>query len=250
MRPTTSSPPPVRETPDVASSTEDYASRFAGPVGAYFLAVQAATVRSLLPRANQCRVLDVGGGHAQLAAPLVADGYDVTVLGSDVSCRERLDHLVGETNYTFRQGNLLDLPYETASFDTVLAFRMLPHLDGWRRLVAEISRVARNAIILDYPDRRSANWLADRLFAVKKKIEKNTRRYRCFSRHEIVDELQQHGYRVQAAHPQFFFPMALHRLVGSAFLSRMSERVAGTVGLTRKLGSPVILHAVRPSSSS
>ena len=39
-------------------------------------------------------MLDVGGGHGQLAIPLCRAGYRVTVLGSDASCRRRLEALV------------------------------------------------------------------------------------------------------------------------------------------------------------
>ena len=77
----------LRETPDLVSSSDEYARRFGGPVGEYFLNVQTKIVRSFLPSPENCRVLDVGGGHAQLAVPLIADGYDVTVLGSDDCCR-------------------------------------------------------------------------------------------------------------------------------------------------------------------
>ena len=79
------------ETPDLESSTDEYAQRFAGPVGDYFLEVQTEAVRKLMPSPVGCSVLDVGGGHAQLAGPLVEAGYDVTILASDESCRDRLD---------------------------------------------------------------------------------------------------------------------------------------------------------------
>ena len=57
------------EQPDVETSSDGYAARFAGPAGRYMLGVQEAAVRSMLadlpPGAS---VLDVGGGHGQLLA--------------------------------------------------------------------------------------------------------------------------------------------------------------------------------------
>ena len=233
----------LRETPDVLSSTEDYARRFTGPVGEYFLEIQTETVRGWLPPPRNCRVLDVGGGHAQLAAPMIAEGYDVTVLGSNISCRRRLDRLVGKDNYVFCDGDLLNLPFAAQSFDIVLAFRILPHLRQWRRFLSEICHVAESTVVLDYPDLRSANCLADQLYAVKARIENNTRRYRCFRRHEIFTELKRNGFYVRHSRGQFFIPMAVHRLTGSSTFSRTTEAVARAVGLTGLFGSPIILQA-------
>ena len=79
------------EDADVSSSSDDYARRFAGAVGQWFLDIQTGItldlLRELPPAAS---VLDVGGGHAQVAPPLIAAGYDVTVIGSDSQCSARL----------------------------------------------------------------------------------------------------------------------------------------------------------------
>ncbi|MDQ2673475.1 MAG: methyltransferase, partial [Chloroflexota bacterium] len=76
---------PAREDADVESSSEAYARRFAGPVGQWFLELQARlTLESLAGLPPGATILDVGGGHAQLAPPLVEAGYRVTVVGSDV----------------------------------------------------------------------------------------------------------------------------------------------------------------------
>jgi hypothetical protein len=103
--------------------------------------------------------------------------------------------------------------------------------------------VAESTVVLDYPDVRSANCLADQLYAVKKRIEKNTRPYRCFRRHEIFTELERHGFYVRQSRGQFFIPMAMHRLAGSLNFTRMTESVARAVGLTGLFGSPIILQA-------
>ncbi len=146
--------------PDVISSTDDYARRFSGPVGAYFLSTQLESVLRWMPAAQGCRVLDIGGGHAQLAAPLVRRGYDVTVFGSEHSSRERLDRMIGRDRYRFQRGSLLDLPFEPKSFDVVLAFRMLPHLGDWQRLIEEACRVSAGAVVLDYPERPAQRQLS------------------------------------------------------------------------------------------
>jgi hypothetical protein len=61
----------------------------AGGAGEYFLAERRQCL-DLLRHLPGARVLDVGGGHAQLADPS-ENGYAVTVTGSADSCRRRLD---------------------------------------------------------------------------------------------------------------------------------------------------------------
>ena len=231
------------ERPDLESSTDRYARRFAGPVGEYFLDVQWQIVKRMLPAPSACRVLDVGGGHAQLAVPMVDAGYDVTVLGSDNSCIERLDRKIGKGRYQFIEGDLLALPLENDCFDVVLAFRLLPHLQHWRGFVDEICRVSRRSVVVDYPDLRSVNWLAGQMFAAKSMIEENTRKFRCFRRREIMASFQRNKVKNFELKAQFLLPMALHRLMKIAFLSRMIENVARTLGLTNMFGSPVIVRA-------
>lgn len=234
------------ETADVETSSDEYARRFAGPVGAWFLARQAATVRELLadlPRG--ARVLEVGGGHAQLAPALIESGYELLVVGSDESCRRRLAPWLDAGRCRFEVANLVALPFPDRGFDAVLALRLLPHVVEWRRLVAELCRTARGRVVVDYPTTRSANVLAGRLFGVKQRIEKNTRPFTLFSPAEIADAFASSGFRVTASRPQFLFPMVLHRVLRSASLAAALEAPPRALGLTRVFGSPVIAAAER-----
>ncbi len=61
---------------DIETATADYASRFSGEAGKYFLDQQTAITLQLLKDYPKARVLDVGGGLAQLAEPLVANVVD------------------------------------------------------------------------------------------------------------------------------------------------------------------------------
>jgi len=236
------------EQPDLESSTDKYARRFAGSVGDYFLEVQQNIVHAMLPPASsatesQCTLLDVGGGHGQLAPSLVQAGYDVTVFGSDKSCKPRLDESVGTGRYEFVSGNLLELPFANNTFDVVLAFRMLPHLKNWEQFISELCRVASQCVIVDYPTLQSCNWFANRLFTLKKRVEENTRPYQCFRNDQIAEAFQANQFRAGQATGQFLLPMALHRLVNLAWFSRSTEALATLTGLTPLFGSPVILKA-------
>ena len=228
---------------DVETSSDAYARRFAGPVGEYFLDVQARTTLALLPKA--ATVLDVGGGHGQLAGPLVDAGHVVTVFASDPACIHRVRGLVDAGRARFESGDLLKLPFGDRSFDVALAFRLLPHVSEWRALVGELCRVAAQAVIVDYPTTRSVNAVSGAFFGAKKGVEGDTRPFAVFADDDVRSAFATHGFDAETRRPQFLFPMALHRALGTAALSQGAEAIASVAGLTTLLGSPVILKATR-----
>lgn len=234
-----------RETPDIETSSEGYARRFAGPVGAWFLERQAHDTLELLAPWPAARVLEVGGGHAQLAPALARHGYKVTVAGSSPECRRRLLKALPAGDCPFVASDLLALPFADQSFDVVVAVRLLAHVRHWPRLLREMCRVARRAVLVDYPDLASFNLVSERLFKAKKAVEKNTRPFQCFRAPDLLHALESLGFGQAMARPQFFWPMALHRGLGRAGLSRGLEGLARGLGLTGVLGSPVILRVDR-----
>jgi SAM-dependent methyltransferase len=237
------------EDADVETSSEAYARRFSGAVGAWFLDVQARATLDLLRvepwTSRPLRILDVGGGHGQLAGPLADAGHEVLVVGSDDRCRVRVQPLVDAKRASFAAADLLALPFAARSFDVALAFRLLPHVARWRDLVAELCRVAARAVIVDYPSRRSVNAAAAPLFGMKKRVEGDTRPYAVFADAEVRSAFGANGFKVLETRRQFAIPMTLHRALGAVSLSRGAERIAAAVGLTSRIGSPVIAEAFR-----
>ena len=234
----------VSESPDVASSTDEYATRFNGPAGEYLLDVQNRAVMRLARPWIQGSVLDVGGGHAQLCRPLLDAGCDVTVLGSEASCLERPRRIAGE-RVSCVVGDLLDPPFLDCAFDVVIAIRMLAHIGDTERFIRGLCRIARHAVIVDYPEIRSINALTPTLYGLKKKLEGNTRTYRMYHRRDLVRIFASHDFGAQKAIAQFFWPMVLHRKLSSPFLSRALEAPPHLLQLSRWLGSPVILRLNR-----
>ena len=235
----------LSETSDIETSSEDYASRFAGDVGKWFLTVQEAATLKLLDSYPHANVLDVGGGHGQLTQPLLEAGFKVTVIGSAITCATRILHLRKDNRCRFITGNLLELPFINRAFDVVVCFRLLPHVTNWEQLLSEIGRVAKRAIIIDYPEVRSVNYLAPWMFSLKKRIERNTREYQCFRDSELLKRLESHGFALVARFPEFFLPMVLHRTIKSVNLSVALELAFRRMGFTARWGSPVILKLVR-----
>lgn len=233
------------ETADIETSSEDYARRFSGAVGDWFLRVQEqATLRVLAPGSG-ATLLDVGGGHGQLTETFVRQGYVVTVLGSAEACQQRIRHLLDDRRCTFRVGNILELPYLDRAFDVVVSYRLLPHVTQWQAFVAELTRVARRTVVVDYPTLYSLNVMTPLLFRLKKRLEGNTRPYTLFKERDLITVFRAHGFQRTQRYAEFFLPMALHRLLQAPKLSSAVEQCCRVCGLAPLFGSPVVLRLER-----
>lgn len=239
---------PRLENADLETSSAAYARRFSGPVGAWFLEVQARATLELLAPFPRASVLDLGGGHGQVTRALLQAGHSVTVFGSPGACGEVVRELVQAGRARFLHGDLLKTGLPDRGFDVVLSYRLLPHVSRWPELVAEACRLARQAVVVDYPTKRSVNALAEAFFGMKKSIEGDTRPFHVFEEREVADAFSASRFRETGRRPQFVFPMALHRGLGSARVASGLEAVASGLGLTRALGSPVILRTEREVS--
>lgn len=244
-------PEALREDADIDTSSEDYAQRFSGEVGLWFVDTQTRLTLGLLRALPAgASILDVGGGHAQIAPPLIEAGYEVTVVGSDPVCGARLEPWIAQGRCRFEAIDLRALPYPDRSFDAVVCLRLLPHSVSWTGLIGELCRVARRSVVLDYPSLRSVNILAGHLFKLKRKVELNTRGFVMFTPGEIKDAFADHGFSVREVRPQFLLPMALHRWVRQVGFSRAAEAPSALLGLTRWFGSPILVRADRSEANA
>ncbi|MGI6496224.1 MAG: class I SAM-dependent methyltransferase [Kiritimatiellia bacterium] len=245
----TSTGSPFPETADIETSNDDYATRFRGATGAWMLAVQADIMMQLLRPAPGWRVLDVGGGHAQLTKPLLDAGCRLVVLGSAPSCRHRLEPFLEPGRCDFQVGNVVELPFEDNAFDGVVCFRLFTHCGRWRQLAAELARVSRGPVVFDYPTRQSLNAIAPAFFGAKKRFEKNTRTWTLFRHAQIRDAFGKAGWKIVRRKAQFWMPMVVHRALHCATLSAFLEGAGRCLGLTALAGSPVIARAENASGT-
>ena len=123
--------------------------------------------------------------------------------------------------------------------------RLLPHVRNWPRLLAELCRVARSTVIVDYPRTAGFNGLTPLFFPLKKRFEGNTRHYRNFRDTEVDEVLRACGFEPRRRHAQFLLPMVMHRGARGALPLRGIERLAKSLRLTQAFGSPVVLRADR-----
>ena len=233
----------ARETPDIETASKSYESRFAGTAGRYLLEEQDAAISAVLAGWRGGTVLDVGGGHGQLTPLLRTLASDMLVFGSDSRSLERVQRDFPDC--ATATGDLLALPFAAGAFDVVVAVRLLPHVHNWPRLLAELCRVARSTVIVDYPRTSGFNGLTPLFFPLKKRLEGNTRHYRNFRDTEVDEVLRACGFEPRQRHAQFLLPMVMHRGARGALPLRGVEWLAKSLRLTQAFGSPVVLRADR-----
>ena len=191
------------------------------------LATQLEITLDLLKDLEARSILDVGGGHGQVAPALANRGHRVSVLGSSpLAVAEALRPHLDSGRVGFLTGDLRNPPVESKSFDVVLSYRLLAHSRDLQALVTGLTRSARLAVIVDYATTRSFNAASDFLFAAKRRVEGNTRPFLVMQDAEVVDLFRQNGFRLRERRPQFFWPMALHRALKAPALSRGLEATA------------------------
>lgn len=235
----------ARETPDIETSSDDYARRFAGAAGEYFLSVQTHALDGLMEGLFSSSVLEVGGGHGQLVPALLRHGCKLTMFGSDEITHARVRASHPNEPISYATGNVLNLPYADRSFDVVVAVRLISHIDAWETLLKEFCRVARYSVIVDYPSWRSLNALTPMLYAFKKSVEGNTREYASFYPSQLATVFERHNFVVSSSYSQFFLPMFLHRGLAGARWLQTGECICRSLGWTKLFGSPVLMRADR-----
>jgi SAM-dependent methyltransferase len=119
-------------------------ARFLGAVGDFY--------RQVGPRT----VLEVGCGEGRLADHLIGRGpAPQRFVASDVDLR-RIDDI--DRRIELRAASVYDLPFTAGEFDLVICCEVLEHLERPEDALAEVTRVAKKAVILSTP--REPLWRA------------------------------------------------------------------------------------------
>lgn len=233
---------------DLHSSSEVYARRFSGGIGEYFLLNQGNILRSCIPATRKLKILEVGGGHGQSVDALIDRDYDITVLGTGAEIPDPIRAYVEEGTIRYVTGSFDSIPCDDNSFDVCICLRQLSHMVDPAALIGELSRVASQSVILDFAPLESFNALYPMLFKIKKRMERSTRQFTVFDSSEIERQFALNGFGVARQHRQYVLPMAVHRILGRPSISRFIEKQFARLGVTRRYGSPLILHVARDES--
>src|SRR5262245_53731006 len=89
------------------------------------------------------RVLDAGCGAGYGSAELAHEAERVIAVDRDAGAIEFAAAHYAPPNLAFNQASCESLPYRDATFDLVVAFEVIEHLEDWRGFLAEARRVLR-----------------------------------------------------------------------------------------------------------
>lgn len=227
------------------------ADRFGGPFGRYLEDAEVVLFTGLLDRTST-RILDAGAGTGKLALALMERRAEVTA--SDFSLPmlgvARAKAAAQGLPARFVAADLQSLAFADRSFDCAVCSRVLMHVGRWHVGVRELCRVARAAVILDFPARASFAGLDALWKQLRAGSQHGPRQaYRTFTVREVSRELERHGFTVVRVVRSFVLPVQLHRWLNRPRLSRAVEAVGRMLGFTALLGSPVTVKAVRKRES-
>ena len=230
---------------DVAETFD--ALRFGGPVGQYLLDCQERVLLTACSPVRGRRVLDVGTGTGRAAIGLAKAG--ATVLAVDASDQM----LAVARSRAASAGVIIELSHGDAhalecadrSVDVAVSFRVIMHTPDWQRCIAELCRVSRWRVVVDFPALGSVAALESAARRLGRSLGLRTEAYRVLAERDVERAFQANGFRVVSVDRQFVLPIALHKAVGSMRFTRAAEHALSAVGLLRLLGSPVTMVAER-----
>ncbi|MFI5177885.1 MAG: class I SAM-dependent methyltransferase [Vicinamibacterales bacterium] len=221
--------------------------RFGGPIGALLLESQQSVLLEALAPVKGRRVLDVGTGTGRAAIGLAQAG--ASVVGVDASA-EMLQVASARAKAAgvaveFERGDAHALPVGDRAVDAAVSLRVLMHTVDWRICVAELCRVSRWRVVVDFPARASFAALESGTRQVARALGRTVEAYRVMAERDVAGAFAQSGFRVVMIRRQFVLPIALHKAVGNRGVTEAIESGLSRVGLRRLLGSPVTMVAER-----
>jgi len=223
------------------------ALRFSGPIGRYLLESQQALLLSVVAPVPGRTVLDVGTGTGRAAIGLAKAGADVVgVDASDAMLEVARARAAGEAvAVRFEVADAHKLPFPDRDVDAAVSLRLIMHTPDWRQCVAELCRVSRWRVIVDFPALGSVAALESAARQLARAAGRRVEAYRVIPESAVRRALESHGFRLVSVHRQFVLPIALHKRIGSLGATKATERALRAVGLLRLLGSPVTMVAER-----
>jgi ubiquinone/menaquinone biosynthesis C-methylase UbiE len=223
------------------------ALRFGGAIGQYLADTQARVLAGALGPLAGRRIVDVGTGTGRAAIALASAGADVTGVDASAEMLEvaRARAAAANARAAFTIGDAHALEWPDASFDAAVCLRVIMHTPDWRRVIAELCRVTRWRIAIDFPALGSLACLESVARQAGALVGVKTEAYRVFSEAGIRRCFASHGFRVVAIERQFVLPIALHKAVNSLPVTLGTERGLAALGLRRLFGSPVTMVAER-----
>lgn len=222
-------------------------ARFSGDVGRFFRSHQENLIHTHLPDPGGCKILDLGAGTGRTTIPLCHKGADVVAADASMKMlgiiREKA--FLQGTGVSLSRIDAHHLPFADLSFDVAMSFRMIMHVTDWKQAMAELCRVARHSVIVDFPPRIGFAGLAPLVHPLIRPFNPNHQSYRVFMLKEVVNELAKHDFTVTTIDKHVVLPFGLHRAMNSLKITQLIEGALAKIGLRDLFGAPVTLIAER-----
>lgn len=230
---------------DVAEGFD--ALRFGGPIGRHLQQVQEALLVEVLAPLDGRRILDVGAGTGRASLALASKGAIVHGLDASAEMLDVARDRAAKAGLTiaFDVADAHALPVPDRSVDAAVCFRLLMHVIDWPKCVAELCRVSRRLVVIDFPAAASAAAIESVVRRRRQAAGQRVEAYRVLREADVRRVFAANGFRVVMVRRQFVLPIALHKAIGRLSLSLGIERALAAVGLLRLLGSPVTMVAER-----
>jgi 2-polyprenyl-3-methyl-5-hydroxy-6-metoxy-1,4-benzoquinol methylase len=227
------------------------ALRFGGPIGALLLESQEQLLIDALAPLEERRVLDVGTGTGRAAIGLARAGARVVGVDASMQMTRVARHRATQAGVAVDLG-LADahaLPFADQCVDAAVCLRVIMHAIDWRRSVAELCRVSRWRVVVDFPSSRSVAAIESLARRLARAVGKKTEAYRVIPERDVTAAFAAHGFRVVLVRRQFVLPIALHKTIGRRGLTEGVEGALAAAGLLRRFGSPVTMVAERSAAA-
>jgi SAM-dependent methyltransferase len=225
----------------------------AGPAARFLLERHERALHHLLAAIGSdfLDVIDVGGSPD--AAQLFAEyGHNVVVQGDADDSLLRFPELARQfpERVRARVGPLSRVPAADGEFDLAISFNTIGHVADWRALLAELCRVSRRWVAIEFAAESRARRIARAMLPRGRRGASAADGAHEVPAALVEAELARQGFHPVAAERQCVLPIALHRMLGRPDLSGSMERVLARAGLAEYLGNPVMLLAERPRGAS
>jgi len=183
------------------------------------------------------KILDVGCFSGEYVFYLNKKGYDA--YGCDIK-----ENLSWKKNISkFQIGSLYSLPYNNKSFDTILVFEVLEHLEALRIALRELKRVSRKNVIISVPNCELPPIFNLSGLSFYHNIDKS--HINRFTEKDLVELLLQEDFKIDLVtkiSPIKPIILLLHTLYFPVFLTNFIAKIFNRLP-SRKLYSDIVIVA-------
>jgi len=132
--------------------------------------------------------LDIGTGKGWYAKHLADKGFSVTALD--------IEQQFDDARIPFHVASADSLPFRDKSFDTVLMFDVIEHIENEQKVLSELARVTKQRLIMSTPNVDDTK-LHKYNLVYKHHLDKT--HFREYDIVELQDKLRQHGFKILKA---------------------------------------------------